>query len=99
MKVPHLATAPVWKDCLVHRGFQGALMAVYDEVVEAVSEIQQSQCSSLWFTGHSLGGAMATLLAAEYRVMYSELPIALCTFGSPRVGNERFASCYKNLVQ
>jgi pimeloyl-ACP methyl ester carboxylesterase len=41
----------------------------------------------VWFTGHSLGGAAATLAAYRYR----EVAGGLYTFGSPLVGNERFA--------
>lgn len=41
-------------------------------------------------TGHSLGGAVATLAAAYLR--RSGIPADLYTYGSPRVGNPAFAS-------
>jgi hypothetical protein len=67
----------------VHRGFLAAL----DEVWEAVDERLQrvaAQGLSTWYTGHSLGAALATLAAARRK------PAGLFTFGSPRVGNEAF---------
>ena len=49
-------------------------------------------------TGHSLGGALATVFAAHWLVEYSEArgvfnasDLVLTTFGSPRVGDIRFA--------
>lgn len=41
-------------------------------------------------TGHSIGGAVATLAAAELRS--TGLKVDTYTFGSPRVGNTAFAS-------
>ena len=47
----------------------------------------------LWLTGHSLGGAMATLAAAEL-VHADEAFYGLYTFGSPRVGDRDFARVF-----
>lgn len=45
--------------------------------------------------GHSLGGALATLAAYEFRAAArahgKDLNIACYTFGAPRVGNHAFA--------
>jgi hypothetical protein len=41
-------------------------------------------------TGHSLGGSVATLAAAYLRK--AGLPVDLYTYGSPRVGNDKFAT-------
>ncbi|KAK6051787.1 triacylglycerol lipase [Cooperia oncophora] len=52
----------------------------------------------VWVTGHSLGGAMATL-AASYVVGAKLVPAAnveLVTFGQPRTGNKDFAAAHDN---
>ncbi|CAJ0589257.1 unnamed protein product [Cylicocyclus nassatus] len=50
----------------------------------------------VWVTGHSLGGAMATL-AASYLVAANLVPAAnveLVTFGQPRTGNKDFSAAH-----
>jgi triacylglycerol lipase len=47
-------------------------------------------------TGHSLGGALATLLVADLTANQSMKPQAW-TFASPRVGDSGFAACYGDL--
>ncbi|HEY4679417.1 MAG TPA: lipase family protein [Candidatus Angelobacter sp.] len=66
----------------VHRGFAGALA----EVRPALEKTLQSIPGRLLFTGHSLGAALATLLAGI------KVPDALYTFGSPLVGNSDFVA-------
>lgn len=47
----------------------------------------------LWFTGHSLGGAMATICAGRcYLSEIPSMPKSLFTYGSPRVGDRRFVN-------
>lgn len=54
---------------------------------------------SIFFTGHSLGGALATLAAAEMKLRDSERPVAgLYTFGQPRVGNEEFVDAFNRAM-
>jgi len=67
---------------LVHRGFAEALDHVLSSLTAALNQLQ---CRTL-FTGHSLGAAMATLLASI------RPPDFLYTFGCPRVGNAEFVS-------
>lgn len=65
----------------MHEGFAKAL----EQVWTTVEGMLNGSSSKTIFTGHSLGAALATL-AASLRP-----PAHLCTFGSPRVGNNEFA--------
>lgn len=79
---------------LVHLGFNQALASVYPEVRNAVQELRTNN-QTLWFTGHSLGAALAMLAAAR---MYFEDPKLLAngvyTFGQPRTCDRLLASAY-----
>lgn len=47
-------------------------------------------------TGHSLGGALATLAALDLRARFGQI-VQLIQFGSPRVGNEAFYTKVKQV--
>lgn len=69
----------------VHQGFR----LLFDRLWPLVEpHLQETEDEPLVITGHSLGGAFATLAAAVSPVR----PRSLTTFGSPRVGNLAFAS-------
>jgi pimeloyl-ACP methyl ester carboxylesterase len=66
----------------VHKGFHDCLQDVIGTLEPAISAIH----CRLLFTGHSLGAALATLLASMHP------PAALYTIGSPCVGNADFVA-------
>lgn len=68
-----------------HDGFVDAWNSVRSDVWKAVKSFQSThKARSLWITGHSLGGALATLAAADR--CFRGLPVdGLYTYGSPRV--------------
>ncbi|HEY3518186.1 MAG TPA: lipase family protein [Gammaproteobacteria bacterium] len=71
----------------VHSGFNREV----DDLWPLMEEVLRGSNQPVWFCGHSLGGAMATICA--YRCKRSSLtadPRELHTFGSPRVGNKRY---------
>lgn len=80
----------------VHQGFYQGLASIWDELIEALKKAWNNN-QPLLVTGHSLGGALATLAVArllEEKKYYGldKLQInGLYTFGSPRVGNQQFA--------
>jgi triacylglycerol lipase len=76
----------------VHRGFKLEVDDLWPRLESALRDNQRP----LWFTGHSLGGALATICAGRCKL--AEIPSnpeALFTFGSPRVGNNRFINFVK----
>lgn len=77
-------------NCLVHQGFLNAWNAASPRVLGAVSAARNANSGfRVLATGHSLGGALATLAAGYLRK--SGITTDLYTFGSPRVGNSYFA--------
>lgn len=71
----------------VHSGFKQALDHVWSQIKPRLEALEASGIP-VWYTGHSLGAALATLAAARHP------PAALFTFGSPRVGDRDF---HKNI--
>jgi predicted lipase len=55
--------------------------------------------SSVTVCGHSLGGALATLLALDVAANTSYKNPSVYTFGSPRTGDSLFASTYDQVVK
>jgi triacylglycerol lipase len=73
----------------VHYGFKHATDLVWDQIKSVCHFYTKTH--TIWITGHSLGGAMATL--AAYKLQRDPAmpnPQALYTFGSPRVGNKTY---------
>jgi triacylglycerol lipase len=79
----------------VHCGFQDALNSLAGQITTFLQPFRApapaAPAKKLFITGHSLGGAMATLFAAsEIAAGRAGDLSALYTFGSPRVGNKAF---------
>ena len=80
----------------VHQGFQDALMDVWPAMRTKLREFRNNTRGlPLWLTGHSLGGAMATLAAAQ--LIHADEPFyGVYTFGQPRCGSRDFARTFNN---
>ncbi len=84
------ASGPKWGR--VHGGFDRAYRTVKPLLDERLAGLRPG--TKIWVTGHSLGGALASLFAADLlermdrgeRIRFD----GLVTFGSPRVGDTRF---------
>ena len=70
----------------VHQGFLGAFRSVRGQVDRY---LPWAEGLPIFITGHSLGGALATLGAAY---LSGRGPAACYTFGAPRVGDKGFSS-------
>lgn len=76
----------------VHSGFKQEVDDLWPELEDALI----SNTNTLWFTGHSLGGAMATISAGRCFLSHIEsIPAGLFTYGSPRVGDKRYINYCK----
>ncbi len=79
----------------VHKGFLGAADALLPVIVEALlpAGADKAKLKPLFVTGHSLGGALASLVG--YFLKQEGLPVAaVYTFASPRVGNAAWRRAY-----
>ena len=71
----------------VHSGFQSELDELLGEIKKELDHNENLKIrKDVYITGHSLGGAMATIAAARQSARVREL----FTFGSPRVGGREF---------
>ena len=73
---------------LVHCGFNKAVDRVFEDLLIAVMKFR-TQGQALFLTGHSLGGALATLTTLRL-VNAGQSVTGLYTFGSPRVGDRTY---------
>ena len=80
----------------VHRGFYLAAQRAYDFVKAYMFKFYQSQ--QLIICGHSLGGAVALLLAQMLRTGGYSGPLQLYTYGAPRVGDSTFIASAVDLL-
>eukprot|EP00467_Chlorarachnion_reptans_P023522 CAMPEP_0114500702 /NCGR_PEP_ID=MMETSP0109-20121206/8104_1 /TAXON_ID=29199 /ORGANISM="Chlorarachnion reptans, Strain CCCM449" /LENGTH=334 /DNA_ID=CAMNT_0001678379 /DNA_START=1030 /DNA_END=2034 /DNA_ORIENTATION=+ len=103
-------------NALIHKGFWSAYQSVRESLLAALKELYRpenkpltslidekshSPCDApLVYTGHSLGGALATLGALDSALLMRPLhrSTACFTFGSPRVGSYSFARLYNEYV-
>lgn len=77
-----------------HFGFVEALEWVCLAIDKEITSILQERDRPLWVTGHSLGGALATL----YGIHNNDCVSAIYPIGSPRVGGIRFVQNTQDLV-
>lgn len=70
----------------VHKGFKKEVDELWPMVLEDLQRTV-NQKKKVWFCGHSLGAAMATIMASRCH-LYEGIPLVqeLYTYGSPRVG-------------
>ena len=86
------------KGCKVHEGFRNLYLGMKEQIILYVRSLKAFYSDALIVvTGHSLGGAMATLAAYDLRKLF--MPIELINFGSPRVGNKEFAAAFNTLFR
>ncbi|HKU85165.1 MAG TPA: lipase family protein, partial [Casimicrobiaceae bacterium] len=78
-----------WNDAgaKVHHGFREAFERIEPRLADALASIGSER--TLWFSGHSLGGALAALAGDRFG-----RTSGILTIGSPRVGNTAFATAF-----
>lgn len=82
----------------IHEGFARGVAAVWDAIGAALRKAPPA--SGIYVTGHSLGGALAVVLAERLlreQAVPAERLLGVYTFGMPRAGNSEFAGAYEAL--
>eukprot|EP01061_Rhynchopus_euleeides_P022759 TRINITY_DN37192_c0_g1_i1.p2 TRINITY_DN37192_c0_g1~~TRINITY_DN37192_c0_g1_i1.p2 ORF type:complete len:275 (+),score=49.24 TRINITY_DN37192_c0_g1_i1:887-1711(+) len=90
------------KPC-AHRGFSLVWEMLKDDLLEVVNEELQKAADAgmrvrIICTGHSLGGALATLASYTIARRHPETWVSLYNYGTPRVGNATFCRLFRRAV-
>ena len=91
IKVVQKPTDDICGGCKIHTGFISSFVIIKENVRKTIYKLKEKYTGGLYFTGHSYGGALATLAAASF-MKIPEFSSCLVTFGAPRVGNQEFAA-------
>jgi len=96
----------------IHDGFNGYYQRIRSFHLQFLNDIlcNHTTITQITFTGHSLGGALATVASLDTRYQMQvvrsmvnvttvdAVSVKLRTFGSPRVGNKKFAIALNQYV-
>lgn len=76
----------------VHSGFHAEVNELWPLLEQQIKENQRP----MWFSGHSLGGAMAAVCAVRCKISpIPSNPQAIFSYGAPRVGDRSYSSYLK----
>lgn len=90
---------------LVHSGFHRSFLAVWPDLSrELRAQVEQADREAgrpvtLFVTGHSKGGALASLAAWRLRKDYPTRAIVVRTFASPRMSDVVFKAAYEGAIK
>lgn len=82
---------------MMHQGFVTAYFSVKDDIH---AFFKNHTIANVTVTGHSLGGALATLCAVDLQYNFGTQisRLEVYTYGSPKVGNDGFQKSYNRRV-
>jgi len=93
----HTFPYPDLPSAFVHKGFLTDYNSLKGPLKSSLNSIlAYGNVSRVVFTGHSLGGGLATLAAYDIGPSLS-IPSVVYTYGSPRVGNQVFTDIFFKL--
>eukprot|EP00750_Incisomonas_marina_P027636 INCI6215.1.p1 GENE.INCI6215.1~~INCI6215.1.p1 ORF type:complete len:1163 (+),score=165.41 INCI6215.1:491-3979(+) len=89
----------VFGSARVHQGFHDAYVELRDKVFKKVNALRAGlrKTVPVFVTGHSMGGAIATLCAFDLGTRLGPSNVMCSTFGCPRIGNTAFHRNYESL--
>ncbi|MBP2110682.1 lipase family protein [Paenibacillus silagei] len=87
----------IQEPCMTHRGFTDIYASARNAILSVLGTLSPEK--TLYVTGHSLGGALATLCALDVAANSAFTTPRLYTYGSPRVGDPDFANAFSRYVR
>jgi triacylglycerol lipase len=82
----------------VHQGFNAVYQTIRDSVIAGVHAVKAG-ATSMWITGHSLGGALALVAALDFgKSAVPPLVSQRYTFAGPRVGDDTFKNIFDTTI-
>ncbi|TFK57277.1 alpha/beta-hydrolase [Heliocybe sulcata] len=94
------------KGCAVHTGFWKLYKGIKEAAMESLHDTLQplsQDVQEIVITGHSMGGAVGSLLALDLLLNQAELlggrRLKLIFYGAPRVGNAKLAELWSDATQ
>lgn len=112
----HLINKDNKNNAIIFPGFAKTLftsLQVINLCLVKLIEINKNEKANIYITGHSLGGALATLygFSCAYGIFHNvgvfknkevknkvDLPINVCSLGSPKIGNSIFTKIYTDFI-
>jgi len=86
-------------DIKVHRGFLYKYLSIRNSIINETNEIiSKYDIDDIYISGHSSGGALATIASLDFYYLYPRQIIKTITFGSPKMANKAFAEEYKRCI-
>jgi triacylglycerol lipase len=80
-----------------HRGISDIYYSARDQILPVLGELSSDR--TLYITGHSLGGALATLCGLDVAANTSFGDPIIYTYGSPRVGDPAFVKAFSGQIE
>ena len=79
---------------MTHPGFLGSINSKYEEIIDAIRDQRSDSSQPLLITGHSLGGALAIIMALRLMIMNDHKVGNVYTYGCPPLSWGTFVNVY-----
>ena len=103
LDVINIKPKKIFENTQVHSGFAEQFLSIEQDITKDINHLMiEYPIEKIIFTGHSMGGALATIAAVTYSKMFRDLYITCHTFGTPSLGNKNlkhlFEACIDEII-
>ena len=94
----NMVSYPKCSSCKVHAGFYASWNLIKSTIMSQLQSLTALYRNApIYLTGHSLGGALASLAGPDVKQTYKNVK-GMITFGEPRVGNSHYSKYFSSVV-